>query len=105
MNSITMSVGKAQILLGRVIGLAVVLGLFFGFVVVLKGDVSSLVGLLPILLISMVPPAATLGLLLARRRRLAACVAFLGTFPPAVLFLLLVAQLTNSSTTPIEGIV
>jgi hypothetical protein len=52
----------------------------------------------------MVPPAATLGLLLAGQRRAAACLAFMGTFPPAALFLLLVTWLANPIASPISWI-
>jgi hypothetical protein len=102
MNGIAMSAGRAQVLLGRVVGLAVVIALYVGLIAVLKGDVDSLSVLLPILLICLVPSAATLGLLFAGHRRLAACVAFMGTFPPAGLFLLLIAQLANSTASPFE---
>lgn len=101
MNRTAMSVGRAQLLLGRLIGLAVAITLFFAFAVSLGSGGSDVAGLLEIILMCMVPPAAVLGLLFAGQRRLAGYISLLGTVPCTVLFLFMIAPLASFGWTSV----
>jgi hypothetical protein len=90
-NSIALSVFTAQILLGRVIGLAAAITIYFAFF-----SNGFDMALLVISLMCMVPPAATLGLLFAGQRLRASYVALLSTFPCTALFLVTIIPLIAS---------
>jgi len=92
-NRAAMSVGRAQLLLGRLIGLAVALTVFFAFVFTFGGGGSVVGYILGFSLLCMAPPAATLGLLFAGQRRLASYVSLLGTVPCTALFLIMIIPL------------
>jgi hypothetical protein len=96
MNRAAMSVGKAQLLLGRLIGLAVAITLFFTFALALGSGGSDIAGsLLVLLLLCIAPPAAVLGLLFVGQRRLASYVSLLGTVPCTALFVLMLLPLAS----------
>lgn len=86
MNSATLSVYKAQIMLGQLIGLALILPLCAAF---FTATSAGLMDVLALLMLGLLPPAAALCLLLATKRTLASYVALLGMIPNVVLFLLL----------------
>lgn len=91
-----MSVGRAQFLLGRLVGIAVALTLCFALLSALEAIGSYAADLLLVLLLCMAPPAAVLGLLFAGQRRLAGYVSLLGTVPCIALFLLALIPLGAS---------
>ncbi|MGH2390095.1 MAG: hypothetical protein ACRDIE_18005, partial [Chloroflexota bacterium] len=93
MNRATMSVGRAQLLLGRLIGLAVAITVFLAFAVALGSGGSDGAGLLELILMCMAPPAAVLGLLFAGQRHLASYVSLLGTVPCTALFVFMLIPL------------
>ena len=91
MNNTPMSAGKAELVLARLIGLAVAITLCFAFLFTLVDGGFMVMDLLSILLICMAPPAATLALLFAGQRRIVGYVALLGAMPCTALFLLAIA--------------
>jgi hypothetical protein len=88
-NGPTISVGRAQILLGRLIGLSIAIALFFALAYTLEGSASQIPDLLPIMLLLTLPPAATLGLLFAGQRRIAGYVSLLGIVPCIAMLLIM----------------
>lgn len=106
MNSATLSVYKAQIMLGQLVGLALILPLFAAF---FTATSAGLMDVLALLMLGMLPPAAALCLLLlfATKRPLASYVALLGMIPNVVLFLLLEMSMLqgHSGGQPIDFLV
>jgi len=92
-STAALSVYKAQIMLARLIGLALIIPLCAAFLI---GTGAGLTDVLALLVLGMLPPAASLGLLFAAKRPLASYVALLGVVPNVALFLLLELSLVQS---------
>ena len=93
MSRATLSVYKAQLMLARLIGLALIIPLCSAFLV---GTGAGLPDVLALLVLGMLPPAAALRLLFAAKRPQASYIALLGVVPNAALFLMLELSLVQS---------